>query len=120
LTWFAFVALAVVYGLLGRTMLEKTLTALSSPCGLIWLLLVAIGCWMWRSGQRGTAWAVLGAWLILTLGGNAWVSHTLIGQLESPWRQIDGVLGQPFDVVVVLGGGTSERDAGGAQLAEDG
>lgn len=120
MAWFAFVVLAAVYGLAGRTMIEKTLTALATPMGLVWLLLIGIGWWLMRIERRGTAAVVLIAWLVLTLGGNAWVANSLIGQLEAPWQPVDGISGPAFDVVVVLGGGTSERGAGRAQLTADG
>ena len=120
LMWFGFVALAVVYGLAGRTMLEKTLTSLATPVGLVWLVLIAIGWWLIRSKRRGTAAVIFATWLLLTLSGNAWVTNQLLGQLEAPWQQVDGISGPAFDVVVVLGGGTSERGAGRAQLAADG
>ena len=120
MTWFIFVALVVVYALAGRTILEKTLTALATPTGLTWLLLIGVGGWLLRSNQRGAALAVFISWLILTLGGNVWVANRLIGQLEAPWRQVDGITGPVFDVVVVLGGGTSERGSGRAQLSADG
>ena len=120
MAWFGFVALAVTYGLAGRTMLEKTLTALASPVGLVWLALFGIGWWLFRTNRRGEATAVFLAWLILTVGGNIWVTHQLVRPLEAPWEQIDGITGEAFDVVVVLGGGTSDRGAGRAQLASDG
>ncbi len=120
MAWFAFVVLAAVYGLAGRTMTEKTLTALATPIGLVWLLLIGIGWWLLRIERYGTAAVVFLTWLVLTLGGNAWVANHLIGQLEAPWREVDGITGPAFDVVVVLGGGTSERGAGRAQLAADG
>jgi len=120
MSWVGFVALAATYGLAGRTMLEKTLTELASPVGLAWLSLIGIGWWLFRSDRRGIATVACLAWLILTLGGNIWVANRLIGQLEAPWEQVDGITGEAFDVVVVLGGGTSERGAGRAQLAEDG
>lgn len=120
MAWFGFVALAVTYGLAGRTMLEKTLTALASPVGLAWLALFGIGWWLFRTNRRSEATAVFLAWLILTMGGNTWVTHHLVGHLEAPWEQIDGITGEAFDVVVVLGGGTGERGAGRAQLLSDG
>ena len=81
---------------------------------------MGIGWWLFRSNRRGEATAVFLVWLILTLGGNIWVTNQLVGHLEAPWEQVDGIKGEAFDVVVVLGGGTSERGAGRAQLASDG
>lgn len=120
LVWFGFVALVAVYFLVGRTMLEKTLTSLMAPVGLTWFLMFAIGCWLLRSDRRGTAAAVFTTWLVLTLGGNAWFANTLLSQLEAPWQNVDGMTGEPFDVVVVLGGGTSDRGTGKPQLTADG
>ena len=70
--------------------------------------------------RRGEATVIFFAWLVLTLGGNIWVTHQLVGHLEAPWQQVDGTTGEPFDVVVVLGGGTSQRGAGRAQVNSDG
>ena len=120
LAWIGFVALAATWGLGGRKLFEKSLTALASPVGVAWLSLFGIGWWLFRTNRRGEATVVFLTWLLLTLGGNIWITHQLVGYLEAPWQEVDGITGEPFDVVVVLGGGTSERGPGRAQLAADG
>ncbi len=120
LAWIGFVALAATWGLGGRKLFEKSLTALATPVGLAWLSLFGIGWWLFRTDRRGEATVVFLTWLVLTLGGNIWVTHQLVGHLEAPWQEVDGITGEPFDVVVVLGGGTSERGPGRAQLTADG
>ncbi|MFT5302444.1 MAG: uncharacterized SAM-binding protein YcdF (DUF218 family), partial [Mariniblastus sp.] len=62
----------------------------------------------------------LGCWLVLTIGGNQLVSQGLASSLESRYQSIDVFGGEPFDTVVVLGGGTTTNLNGQAALANSG
>ncbi len=107
----------LILGLLGGiTLLEKTLTTLVMPVGLVWLGLITSTYWLLVSQQR--AWGIFsfGCLLIMTLGGNKFVSNYLAHSLEAPYTQIDIAQIQPLDAVIVLGGGTSTTYNNRAQL----
>jgi uncharacterized SAM-binding protein YcdF (DUF218 family) len=116
----AFVGLGLVWSLSGRLMLEKTLKALASPLGLVWLMLLA-GLWIATiRRQAGGAVLVLFVFLFLTAAGNQWVARTLAGWLEQPWRASLAVSPEkptPFDLLVVLGGGTTANPSFQPQLS---
>jgi len=59
-------------------------------------------------------------WLVLTLGGNTWVSGMLARSLEAPYQDTNVLELEPMDVVVVLGGGTNTRLNGTPQAAASG
>jgi uncharacterized SAM-binding protein YcdF (DUF218 family) len=100
----------------GPTMVEKLLTALASPVGLVWLgLLVMIYfCAMTRLTWPAIAGFI--CWLMLTIGGNQFVSEGLARLLEAPYQDIDVYQIEPLDTIVVLGGGTNTALNGKSQL----
>ena len=107
----------LILGLLGGiTLLEKTLTALAMPAGLVWLGLIASTYWLLISQQRVGGIFSIGCLLIMTLGGNKYVSNYLAYSLEAPYTQIDIAQMQPLDAVIVLGGGTSSTYNNRVQL----
>lgn len=104
----------------GGTMVEKLLTALASPLGLVWLglMLTMYFCLLLRQGWPALACFVL--WLLLTLGGNQLVSNQLALSLERPFLDLNPYEGEPFESIVVLGGGTNTTPSGRSQLTSDG
>lgn len=104
----------------GRTMLEKTLITLATPVGIVWLGLMACFWILLKSHRRVTAMLVGMCWVLLTAGGNMFVSNWLVGQLEQPFRQIDAMEGQRYDIGVVLGGGTVTLSNGNVHLNASG
>lgn len=97
---------------------QKLALRLATPLGLLWLglaaaALAALRNRAWRSGAL-----LAGSWLLLTLGGNAWLGSWLLGRLEA-------VVPAPppavrWDAACVLGGGTGLDPAGAPQLADAG
>lgn len=100
----------------GVTMVEKTLTTLVMPVGLVWLGLITSTCLLLMSRQRMLGIFSLGCLLLFTLGGNKFVSNYLAHSLEDPFTQIDIAQILPLDAVIVLGGGTSSTYNNRAQL----
>ncbi|MDB4380861.1 hypothetical protein N9Z70_05675, partial [Mariniblastus sp.] len=79
-----------IFGLLGGiTMLEKILTTLVMPVGLVWLGLITSTYLLLMSRQKLLGIFSLGCLLIFTLGGNQLVSNYLAYSLEAPFTQID-------------------------------
>ena len=104
----------------GKTMFEKTLTSLASPCGILWLVMILLiyFCLLFRQ-----AWpALLGiiCFLLLSISGNSFIANWLAQTREAPYLNIDPMKMEPYDVVFVLGGGTSTKPDGRSQLTSTG
>jgi uncharacterized SAM-binding protein YcdF (DUF218 family) len=104
----------------GPAMVERLLVALAMPIGIVWILLILLVYFCLLSRQAWPAIAGFCCWLILTIAGNQFVSMALIGTLEAPYQEVNIFDLDPFDTVVLLGGGTGSTVTGQAQLAENG
>jgi uncharacterized SAM-binding protein YcdF (DUF218 family) len=123
---FAIVALGLIWAMSGRTMVEKTLKELITPVGLIWVLLW-LGVWFSFVHKRaGAAIVFLFVWCLLTAGGNQILAKNLMHSLEQPWMTAPGDAptipdgknnAPPFDLLILLGGGTSVDPMMHPQLA---
>jgi uncharacterized SAM-binding protein YcdF (DUF218 family) len=100
----------------GITMLEKTLTSLVMPIGLVWVGLIPLTYLLLLSRQKILGFLSLGCLLAITLGGNQFVSNYLAYSLEAPFSQIDIAQIPTLDAVIVLGGGTSSTYNNRVQL----
>jgi uncharacterized SAM-binding protein YcdF (DUF218 family) len=104
----------------GPTMVEKLLTALATPVGLVWLGLIVLVYFCMLNRQSWPALIGFGCWLVLTVGGNQLVANWLANSLEAPFQEIEIFDVEPFDTVVVLGGGTNSLRNGRSQLSSSG
>lgn len=100
----------------GITMLEKTLTSLVMPIGLVWVGLITLTYLLLISRQKILGFFSLGCLLAITLGGNQFASNYLASSLEAPFSQIDIAQIPTLDAVIVLGGGTSSTYNNRVQL----
>jgi uncharacterized SAM-binding protein YcdF (DUF218 family) len=113
-------AIAVAYAAFGITIVEKSLTALAMPVGLVWLILLAWVYICFCLGQRKTAIGA-GIALMLVWGfGNFFVANALVKNLERPFLGFEPADLQPLDVVAVLGGGATTNANAQPQLARSG
>lgn len=102
----ALVTLAYLFD--GKTGAEKTLTRLTFPIGLLWLFLTAglfhsLWCGHWgRASLAGLGW------LLFTLLGSAPGAHACIRSLEYQFTSFEPGVDPALDLLVVLGGGTSQ------------
>ncbi len=113
--------LAVIWGVAGRVMFEKTMQALVTPVGLSWLGLFAIFYFSALNRVRDPAVISLVCWILLTIGGNSFIVSKLIGTLESPYQNSSEFAEVPqLDVALVLGGGISTNQHGAVQLGNNG
>ncbi len=87
------------------TGIEKTLTTLAMPCGLIWLALIALTFAAWRQKQRAQFVSLLALLIFYSLAGNNELSKVPLAWLEHGFVQIDPLEQGPYDAVFVLGGG---------------
>jgi uncharacterized SAM-binding protein YcdF (DUF218 family) len=95
------------WGALDRIVAEKLATSLAMPAGLVWLLLSVSVLAARRTGRRDLILAAALPWTALTLLGNGMVAEALAQTLEQPYRQIQPLKSDPFDAIILLGGGTS-------------
>ena len=104
----------------GKTMLVKLLSSLVEPVGLIWICLFVSAYTLTISRMAiGSLLAWL-AWLLLSLGGNSFVSSQLVRTLEQPYLDSKPLEEEPFDAIIVLGGGTTTSPNGVPQVSLSG
>ncbi len=99
--------LGILWATLGRMAAEKTATLLALPCGIIWYLLtgcVIVAC---SVRQRKLALAIAFVWLAYTVCGSGRFASLVVRNVESPFSTVDPLKEEPFDAVIVLGGGGS-------------
>ena len=96
---------------------KKVIGLLVLPSGVIWLGLMAMVGWpgLNRRFRTFAALVLVG----YTVAGNAWTGAWLLGKLEAPYTGMAHPA-QPFDVICVLGGGSSVAPGGVAQLGPAG
>lgn len=104
----------------GKTMFEKTLTALAQPCGILWLALIMLTYFCLLLRQTWPALIGMLCFFLLTIGGNSFAANWLVLQRETPFLDVDPMKLDPYDTVFVLGGGTGTRNNGTAQLTRSG
>lgn len=109
----------VLWKVFGRYTLEKTLTALAMPCGLVWLgmMLVTFVALCKKQWVLSTLLVLLFAGY--TVAGSNFVSNSLMASLERDYLIIKP-FEEEFDLVIVLGGGTGILDDGEVKLGRHG
>ena len=111
---------AIVGAVAGMTMLEKLLTGLVMPVGILWLLLLVTIYFCLINRSSWPAFMCFLCWLFLTVAGNSFFVSWYAATIEREYLQQDLSVVEPYDVVVVLGGGTSTRLSGKAQVSQSG
>ncbi len=101
-------------------MLQKVLGQLVMPVGLIWVATFAGSFYAWHLRRLRPALAGLSLWVAISIGGNELVGGAAIAALQSDYRELSPREEEPFDVVFVLGGGTSQSPLGEPQLSSSG
>lgn len=99
----------------GRTMAEKFVSELIMPCGLIWLLLLGASLLAFSLKSRAAGWVGILIFLTFSTLGNGHIADLLSGSLEAEFRDIQPLEQEPFDRVILLGGGARVGGNGVAQ-----
>jgi len=97
---------------------DKLLSRLIMPVGLLWLLAFALAYWSALRGRFKAALMPFGAWILMSIAGSTWVGVAMIRWLERGY--VMPPLEARFDVVMVLGGGTDVTPEGAPQLSHAG
>lgn len=105
----------VLWVWLGAIALEKLLSALAVPVGLVWIVLSLVLVEALRSRRAGLSLLAAAAWLVYTTAGNVVVAGWLAGSRESRFVEFHPMRQGAFDVVIVLGGGANQGATGRAQ-----
>lgn len=114
------VGLALCWWAYDWHLVEKMLTRMVMPTGLVAGLLV-FGIVLTRAwGQTAGAWMFATVLMLYWLSSNTVTSNWLSAQLEHPYPSIDPATVEPFDAIIVLGGSTSSNDRGHVWLYKDG
>ena len=111
---------AIVGAVAGMTMLEKLLTALAMPTGILWLMLLVTIYFCLINRNSWPAIMCFACWLFLTVAGNGFFADWFAGTIEKQYLNQDLNNVEPYDVVVLLGGGTTTRLSGVPQVSEAG
>ena len=110
------VPLTALYLTAGGIEVQKAAVRLAMPLGVLWLLL-SLALLQLRGRRFSPLSLVIGtAWLIVTFCGNGRVAGMLVSHLESDYSSVQPLQEEPFDYVVVLGGGSSLAINGANQL----
>jgi len=98
-------------------MMTEILKTLVLPCGLVWLGLIAVTFLAWRSKRRVLFGSVVVLLVAYTALGNPWLGRAIISRQDGQFAHIRSLEKGPYDVVIVLGGGTFTGAHGQVQLS---
>ncbi|MEO2018090.1 MAG: YdcF family protein [Fuerstiella sp.] len=101
------VLLAGIWLFYDRMAAQKIATSLAMPCGIIWYLLSCSIVAARSAGAAKLTRTLVVVWLLFTGLGNSFIATQLTRRLEAPYAEIKPLTQQPFDYVIVLGGGAS-------------
>ncbi len=113
------VGLSGLFILPGGYLIQKVAGRVLMPMGLIWSALFFATIWAVVYKEKRVALIAGVAWIGLTLAGSPFIGGLMISSLEAPFVSVDVYKQEPFEAILVLGGGVS---GGGdyAQLSDSG
>ncbi len=102
-----------------RSFLEKLATQLALPCGLIWIALWGFTAVAFRHDRR---WGIglLSLTMVYWIAGAGTTSERVLSLLEGRYVPVDPQQVKPFDLLIVLGGGTISNPEGNVWLGSNG
>jgi uncharacterized SAM-binding protein YcdF (DUF218 family) len=113
--WIALPLVGLVMAAIGTPrglLLSKSLGLLAMPLGLVWTSLLGIVLALMLERRAREAAIVLAITLALTLAGNRPLADLLLDSVEGEFTETLPLETEPFDAVIVLGGGTDDRPYG--------
>jgi uncharacterized SAM-binding protein YcdF (DUF218 family) len=113
------IPVGATYFLSGKSAAEKLATNMAQPLFLAIVGTLLFGAILWRRGERIIGLSLMvGAAILWCLS-----APVLVNRVFAYWESLvpsDDVTADPYDYVVVLGGGTTRRWNGQAQFGESG
>lgn len=103
-----------------RLFWQKVIVQLIMPVSICWLMLTCLLIHAWARSYRTQTVGLVIAWLTLTITANPMVGETLVGTLESQYVDQNPLEMEPFDTLILLGGGTGETRGKKAELDSSG
>jgi uncharacterized SAM-binding protein YcdF (DUF218 family) len=91
----------------GLLSMQRAVTGLANPFGLIWISLLALTGYAWHKHDRFWTRSLSACLVLFMVGGNGELTGALMRWWQKPYQSIKPLKEGPFDIVVVLGGGTS-------------
>lgn len=119
-TFFMVMPLMATAWLSGKSSAEKMLTLYAQPYFLFLMLMLLMGCVSLRRGQKGVGWVLIGAVTLLWVLSTSVVVGTIFRYWERTVTSAIPTKENPFDYVVVLGGGTGTAPDGSARFGKAG
>ncbi|TWT53491.1 hypothetical protein Pla22_11200 [Rubripirellula amarantea] len=121
------IAIATAMVIVGATLLlngtdkaTRTATSICMPIGVLWLGLLTLGIAAWLSGHRMTSALFLTLFLFVSITANSAVADRMISLIEWHATKVTATKESPYRMAVVLGGGTSVRAGGTAEVNNEG
>ncbi|MCP4189935.1 MAG: YdcF family protein [Planctomycetaceae bacterium] len=113
----AVVVLGVCWWLHGRHFVEKIATQLCLPCGLVWLGMLVLTYFSCLTQPKRVSVPMLGLFLFYWTTGASYTGVFMAQRLEGQFDRVDMKGVEPFDLLVVLGGGTRSNADGDVWLS---
>lgn len=116
----AVVVIGVSWAFYGRHFVEKIVTQLILPCGLVWVALFVLTYFSFLTQRKRVSFPVLAIFLFYWTTGCSYTGVKMVSSLEQRFDRIDLESVEPFDLLVVLGGGTRSNTDGQVWLGSSG
>ncbi|MFK7817830.1 MAG: YdcF family protein [Planctomycetaceae bacterium] len=111
------VYLGAIYAVSGRVVVEKALLQLAMPCGIVWVLLTLLCLQLRKSKGSPLFFLAAIAWVAFSVLGNGQTHRFLIRHLEGEYLSLRPLEeDEPFEAIVVLGGGAGLGANGESQV----
>ncbi len=98
-----------------RLICQKAATECVMPYMIVLMGLFVVLVAVWRDKRKWVRWVTMGIFLLQITAGNGIVSQYAVLSLERPFQEQRSFELEPFDAIVVLGGGTDEARNGYAE-----
>jgi len=91
----------------GLLSMQRAVTSLANPFGLIWISLLTLTGYAWHKHDCFWTRSLSACLLLFMISGNGELNGALMRWWQNPYSSIKPLEEGPFDIVIVLGGGTS-------------
>ena len=104
----------------GAGQAARVATALATPLGVLWLLMLTIAVWCLLQRQKSAAGLFLVLFVFIGVTFNGRFANWCMAQVEHPGIDLEAANVLPFEAILVLGGGASVKSNGIDELNDDG